>query len=77
MVDTLAPTMGRPKKHIDGTESTRFPKWFMRRCRIICAVTGESIPDYILRTMEAPSKRDFDKAMREAPKNVNEPKSAD
>ncbi len=63
----LAPTMGRPKKHVEGTETTRLPKWLMRRIRTIVANTGESVPDYIQRKLDAPSKVDFEKALRELP----------
>lgn len=65
--------MGRPKKHADGTESTRLPKWFMRRLRTIVNNTEESIPDYIVRKLDGPSKQDFERAITELPKKTHDP----
>lgn len=72
MVATFSPTMGRPKKHLEGTETTRLPKWLMRRIRTICANTGESVPDWLIRTIDGPSKKEFDKAIRELPNKTSD-----
>ncbi len=65
MVDTLAPTVGRPKKYDDGTESTRLPKYLMRRFRIIASHLDMTVPDYIIKITEAQSAKDYAKARAE------------
>jgi hypothetical protein len=67
--------MGRPKKHDDGTESTRLPKWLMRRFRTIATHQDISVPDYIIKVMDAPSRKDFERAMSELPKMTREKNS--
>ena len=69
---TMPATMGRPKKHDEGTESTRLPKYLMRRFRVIAAHLNMTVPDYIISITEAPSRKDFDKAISELPKTTRD-----